>query len=81
MHFLGLAGMPRRIPDYSDLYSLLNFVETIGATVSIIATFLFFVIIFLSIDGFRVLYLFKFYATRGLLFLTALTPANYRLIF
>jgi cytochrome c oxidase subunit 1 len=31
MHFLGLAGMPRRIPDYATQFSDWNFVASIGA--------------------------------------------------
>ncbi len=31
MHFLGLAGMPRRIPDYSQQFADWNMVATIGA--------------------------------------------------
>ncbi|MEE9332939.1 MAG: cytochrome c oxidase subunit I [Granulosicoccaceae bacterium] len=31
MHFVGLAGMPRRIPDYSLQFADWNFVATIGA--------------------------------------------------
>jgi cytochrome c oxidase subunit 1 len=31
MHFLGLAGMPRRIPDYSQQFADFNMVASIGA--------------------------------------------------
>ena len=31
MHFLGLAGMPRRIPDYAQQFTDWNMVATIGA--------------------------------------------------
>ena len=31
MHFLGLAGMPRRIPDYSLQFAGFNEIATIGA--------------------------------------------------
>jgi cytochrome c oxidase subunit 1 len=31
MHFLGLAGMPRRIPDYSTQFADFNLVSSIGA--------------------------------------------------
>jgi cytochrome c oxidase subunit 1 len=31
MHFLGLAGMPRRIPDYSQQFTDWNMVSTVGA--------------------------------------------------
>lgn len=34
MHFLGRAGMPRRIPDYADSYVGWNSVATMGSTVS-----------------------------------------------
>ena len=31
MHFLGLAGMPRRIPDYATQFADFNFIASIGA--------------------------------------------------
>src|SRR5690242_10883138 len=46
MHFLGLAGMPRRIPDYPDAYAGWNMVSSIGAYISYASTLLFVFIVF-----------------------------------
>jgi heme/copper-type cytochrome/quinol oxidase subunit 1 len=49
MHFLGLAGMPRRIPDYPDAYVGWNTVASFGSYVSFLSTLLFFYIVYVSL--------------------------------
>ena len=44
-HFLGVAGMPRRIPDYPDAFAGWNLVSSIGAYISFAAALLFLYII------------------------------------
>jgi heme/copper-type cytochrome/quinol oxidase subunit 1 len=46
MHFLGLAGMPRRIPDYPDAFSVWNAVASFGSYVSAFSALLFFYIVY-----------------------------------
>jgi cytochrome c oxidase subunit 1 len=41
-HFLGLAGMPRRIADYPDAFSGWNYVSSIGSYISAIGLLIFF---------------------------------------
>jgi heme/copper-type cytochrome/quinol oxidase subunit 1 len=46
MHFLGLAGMPRRISDYHESFLVYNQVASFGSLVSVVATLLFFYIVY-----------------------------------
>jgi cytochrome c oxidase subunit 1 len=46
MHFLGLAGMPRRIADYPEAFAGWNQVESIGAYISSASTVFFIFIVF-----------------------------------
>jgi heme/copper-type cytochrome/quinol oxidase subunit 1 len=49
MHWLGVAGMPRRIPDYPDAFYMLNKLSTWGSYISIISVIVFFIML---IDSF-----------------------------
>jgi cytochrome c oxidase subunit 1 len=44
-HFLGMAGMPRRIPDSPDAYAGWNYVSSVGSIITTVATLLFFFIV------------------------------------
>jgi cytochrome c oxidase subunit 1 len=45
-HFLGMSGMPRRIPDYADSYTGWNAVSSFGSLVSVVAILVFIYIIY-----------------------------------
>jgi len=51
MHFLGLAGMPRRIPDYPDAFADWNLICTFGSNLSIISALLFFYIVYKTLTS------------------------------
>ena len=51
MHFLGLAGMPRRIPDYPDAFSGWNHVASVGSFVSFLSACFFFYIVIDLVGG------------------------------
>jgi cytochrome c oxidase subunit 1 len=50
-HFSGLAGMPRRIPDYNGIFTEFNQWSTIGAFLTIGAQFIFFYLVFKTAKG------------------------------
>jgi cytochrome c oxidase subunit I len=53
MHFLGLDGMPRRIPDYTPAFAHWNYVATIGYLITVAGVAVFFVNIFWSLAAGR----------------------------
>jgi cytochrome c oxidase subunit 1 len=46
MHFLGLAGMPRRIPDYPDAFAGFNLIASFGSMISVISLIVFIYVVF-----------------------------------
>jgi len=51
MHFLGLAGMPRRIPDYPDALAGWNAVASFGSYISAISALFFFYIVYVTLTS------------------------------
>ena len=50
-HFLGMAGMPRRIPDYPDAYAGWNLVSSIGGAIALVGALLFLYILWKTITA------------------------------
>jgi len=55
MHFLGVAGMPRRIPDYPDAFIAFNRIASFGSYISALSAIFFFYVVFTAFtEGNRV---------------------------
>jgi cytochrome c oxidase subunit 1 len=51
MHFLGLAGMPRRVPDYPDAFYEWNWISSFGSLISTASVVLFFYIAYTTLTS------------------------------
>ena len=51
MHFLGLAGMPRRIPDYPDAYAGWNAIASYGSYVSVFGALFFLYVVYATLTS------------------------------
>lgn len=59
MHFVGLAGMPRRIPDYPDNYYYWNIISSFGSIISSVSVIIFFYLIYLAFNNNNTPFLFS----------------------
>jgi len=50
-HFAGMAGMPRRIPDYPDAYAGWNMISSWGAYITAVGAILFFVVLWKTLTS------------------------------
>ena len=59
LHFLGLQGLARRVPDYPDPYLPWNYMASIGSSISILSSFIFIALVYgqLCRNTFTTLYL------------------------
>jgi len=53
LHFVGLAGMPRRIPDYPDAFAAWNQIASVGSMLSFLGFLFFFYIVYDTLTGDR----------------------------
>jgi len=51
MHFLGLAGMPRRIPDYPDSFFIWNNLASFGSYFSLVSAVFFFYVVYVTLSN------------------------------
>jgi cytochrome c oxidase subunit 1 len=49
MHFLGMAGLPRRIPDYPDGYQYWNSFMTLGSFLTFFSLIIFLFLLFFKV--------------------------------
>jgi len=47
-HFLGLAGIPRRVSDYNNVFNFWNWISSVGRIITILGLILFIVLIWES---------------------------------
>jgi len=48
MHFLGVPGMPRRVPDYPDAYLMFNRIASYGSYISALSAIFFFYVVLVA---------------------------------
>jgi heme/copper-type cytochrome/quinol oxidase subunit 1 len=46
LHFVGLAGIPRRVPDYPDAFIGWNQISSFGSLISIFSVFIFVFVVY-----------------------------------
>ena len=49
MHFLGLAGMPRRVPDFPDSYNAWNNIASLGSCITMISSAFFVYVVYITL--------------------------------
>ena len=54
MHFLGLAGLPRRIPDYPAGYAYWNNIMTYGSVLTVMSIIILLILVYNTFKNVRV---------------------------